>query len=135
MTNKEKTFWLGRYRRAVAQQHFLEDELTRLREAILHRDAGEVPRVDGDRLPCSAKRIEQAEQKLEKQAENCLLCRLEVAEAVSRVVEPDRQEVLRRRYLLGQSYTQISDEMNLVERRIYQLHRAALGELELGEGA
>ena len=40
------------------------------------------------------------------------------------------RKVLRRRYVDGQSYAEIADEMGLVERRVYQLHRMGLQKLE-----
>ena len=46
---------------------------------------------------------------------------------------PDVQEVLRRRYILGQSYGDIADAVGVVLRRVYQIHRAGVLALELEE--
>ena len=43
------------------------------------------------------------------------------------------QEVLRRRYILGQSYGDIADAMGVVLRRVYQIHRAGVLELDIQE--
>ena len=41
------------------------------------------------------------------------------------------QEVLRRRYVMGQSYTDIANAMGVVQRRVYQLHKAGVEKVEL----
>ena len=41
------------------------------------------------------------------------------------------QEVLRRRYILGQTYPEIADAVGLVLRRVYQIHRAGVLDLDL----
>ena len=56
--------------------------------------------------------------------------RCKVARAISAVPNLTAREVLRRRYVDGQSYAEIADEMGLVERRVYQLHRMGLQKLE-----
>ena len=53
-----------------------------------------------------------------------------MARAISAVPNLTAREVLRRRYVDGQSYAEIADEMGLVERRVYQLHRMGLQKLE-----
>ena len=36
------------------------------------------------------------------------------------------QEVLRRRYVMGQNFSEIAEAMGVVQRRAYQLHRTAV---------
>ena len=38
--------------------------------------------------------------------------------------------MLQRRYLMGQSFAEIADAMGVVQRRVYQLHRAAVERME-----
>ena len=52
---------------------------------------------------------------------------------IAGIQAPDVQEVLRRRYILGQSYGDIADAVGVVLRRVYQIHRAGVLALELEE--
>ncbi len=128
---RQKAAWLGRYRAALRRQDLLAQELAQLRAAAEHIGTplrtvpgGAAP--GPDRLPRAVERLAEAEEALQNQIAACLQCRAEVATAVGLVPNPQQQEVLRRRYLLGQTYAEIADAMGLVERRIFQLHRAAL---------
>ena len=134
MTYKEKTEWLARYQTALRRERFLEEELQSLRsdaERVTACFSG-MPGsgAKADRLPRAVERMEKARQQLEKQLQTCVACRYEVVQAVAAVTNPAGQEVLRRRYILGQSYPEIADAMGLVERRVYQLHRSGLQMLE-----
>ena len=86
-----------------------------------------------DRLPKAVERIEETQKKLEQQIEDCVDCRFAVMQVVAAVQAPDVQEVLRRRYILGQSYGEIADAMGVVLRRVYQIHRAGVLALPLAE--
>ena len=124
MTYPEKINWLRQYRAAVRREQMLEGELEAMRSAAERMTAclGGVPGAgpDPDRLPRAVERIEDTRKKLEQQIEECV---------------ERRFEVLRRRYILGQSYAEIADAMNLVIRRIYQIHRAGVQALDLGAEA
>lgn len=134
LTQKQKVRWLGRYQAAVRRQELLMQELTRLRADAQRVTAvlGGAPGAGGpntQRLPLAVERIVEAQQELEGQIALCLTCRTQVAAAISAVEHPQQQEVLRRRYLLGQGYADIADEMRLVERRIFQLHRQGIEQI------
>lgn len=134
MTYKEKTAWLGRYQTELCRERFLEGELESLRSDATRVTAciSGMPGggADVDRLPRAVERLDAAREKLAKQLENSVACRCEITQAIAAVSEPAGQEVLRRRYILGESYPQIADAMGLVERRVYQLHRSGVQKLE-----
>ena len=44
----------------------------------------------------------------------------------ARRFDPLAQEVLRRRYVMGQNFSEIAEAMGVVQRRAYQLHRTAV---------
>ena len=88
---------------------------------------------DPDRLPKAVERIDETRKKLEQQIEDCVERRFAVMQVVAEVQAPDVQEVLRRRYILGQSYGDIADAMGVVLRRVYQIHRAGVLELDIQE--
>lgn len=137
MTYKEKVEWLRQYRAAVSRERLLEGELEMLRSAAERVTAcltgmpGAGP--DADRLPRAVERIEETQKKLEEQIEDCVECRFAVTHVIAGVKAPDVQEVLRRRYILGQSYADIADAMGVVLRRVYQIHRAGVLEMPLEE--
>ena len=137
MTYQEKIAWLGQYRAAVRREQMLEGELEMMRAAAERVTAcltgmpGAGP--NPDRLPKAVERIEETQKKLEQQIEDCGDCRFAVMQVVAAVQAPDVQEVLRRRYILGQSYGEIADAMGVVLRRVYQIHRAGVLALPLAE--
>lgn len=135
MTYKEKIAWLSQYRAAVNRERMLESELEMLRSdaervtACISGMPGAGP--DVDRLPRAVERIDETRKKLEQEIEDCVDRRFEVMRVVAAVAAPDVQEVLRRRYILGQTYPEIADAVGLVLRRVYQIHRAGVLALEL----
>lgn len=137
MTYKEKIAWLSQYRAAVNRERMLESELEMLRSdaervtACISGMPGAGPNVD--RLPRAVERIDETRKKLELEIEDCVDRRFEVMRVVAAVAAPDVQEVLRRRYILGQTYPEIADAVGLVLRRVYQIHRAGVLALELEE--
>lgn len=135
MTYKEKVEWLRQYRAAVSRERLLEGELEMLRSAAERVTAclGGTPGAgpDVDRLPRAVEHIEETQKKLEKQIEDCVECRFRVTRVIAGITSPDVQEVLRRRYILGQSYAEIADAIGVVLRRVYQIHRAGVLDLNL----
>ena len=112
MNYQEKVAWLGRYQTALSCQRMLEEEIT-----VLRSDAARVTACmsgmpgrsgpDADRLP-----------------------RMEVMRGILTVGDSAGRQVLQRRYLMGQSFAEIADAMGVVQRRVYQLHRAAVERME-----
>ena len=135
MTYKEKIAWLSQYRAAVNRERMLESELEMLRSDAERVTAcmGGMPGAgpDVNRLPRAVERIDETRKKLEQEIEDCVDRRFEVMRVVAAVAAPDVQEVLRRRYILGQTYPDIADAVGLVLRRVYQIHRAGVLDLDL----
>lgn len=135
MTYKEKIAWLSQYRAAVNRERMLESELEMLRSDAERVTAcmGGMPGAgpDVNRLPRAVERIAETRKKLEQEIEDCVDRRFEVMRVVAAVAAPDVQEVLRRRYILGQTYPEIADAVGLVLRRVYQIHRAGVLDLDL----
>lgn len=137
MNYEQKIRWLGQYCASVRKERLLESELEMLRSAAERVTAciSGVPGAgpDPDRLPKAVEKIDDARKKLVAQVEDCVECRVRVLRVVAGVEAPDVQEVLRRRYILGQSYAEIADAMGVVQRRVYQIHRAGVMQLQIGE--
>lgn len=130
MTNREKTEWLGRYRKEAARQAMLCREVEDLRA-----EAERVARLLGDpQAPglCRVRaQLREACRQLDAQAARCLTLRRQLVWAVSRLDDERQREVLLRRFLHGQSVREIADEMGVVVRRVEQMQTAALRALEL----
>ena len=131
MTYQEKMKWLGRYQAALSYQHMLEDEIEVLRsdaERVTTCMSGMLGRggPNVDRLPRAVERIEKAQKKLAQQLDSCLEMRMEVMHSIMALGDTAEQEVLRRRYVMGQNFSEIAEAMGVVQRRAYQLHRTAV---------
>ena len=109
MTYQEKMKWLGRYQAALSYQHMLEDEIE-----VLRSDAERVttcmsgmpgrggPNVD---LSCRGRwNASKRRRKSWQQLDSCLETRMEVMHSIMALGDTAEQEVLRRRYVMGQSY-------------------------------
>lgn len=131
MNYQEKVAWLGRYQTALSCQRMLEEEIT-----VLRSDAARVTACmsgmpgrsgpDADRLPRAVEHIEDAQKRLAQQLDGCMAARMEVMRGILTVGDSAGRQVLQRRYLMGQSFAEIADAMGVVQRRVYQLHHAAV---------
>ena len=135
MTYQEKLQWLGRYQEALSYQHMLEDEIQALRSDAVRvttcmtgMPGRGAPNVD--RLPQAVERIEKAQKRLAQQLDACMEMRMRVTDSIMALGDAAQQEVLRRRYVMGQSYHEIAQSMGVVQRRVYQLHTAGVERLE-----
>lgn len=59
-----------------------------------------------------------------------MAARMEVMRGILTVGDSAGRQVLQRRYLMGQSFAEIADAMGVVQRRVYQLHHAAVERME-----
>lgn len=139
MELQEKTKWLGRYQTALSRERFLEGEIETLRSDAERMTAcmSGMPGRGGpnvDRLPRAVERLTEAREKLENQLESCVSCRCEITQVIAQCTNETGREVLRRRYILGESYGEIARAMGLVERRVYQLHRSSVQKLDIAAG-
>ncbi len=110
MDYKEKVEWLGRYQASVSCQHMLEEEIEVLRsdaERVTACMSGMPGRSgpNADRLPRAVERIEEAQKRLEQQLESCMETRAEIMCGIMTVRDRPGQEVLRRRYVMGQNFS------------------------------
>ena len=132
MTNREKTEWLGRYRREAARQQMLCREVEALRA-----EAERVARTLGTRKSPGLRQVrtqlQAACKQLDAQAARCLTLRRQLVWAVSRLDDERQREVLLRRFLQGQTVQQAADEMGVVSE--YTVEGQLLGHLVQGVSA
>lgn len=125
MNYSEKVEWLRRYRAALKKEKLLRDEL----QALWERSIGSgqalngMPRAasDGQSLPRAVESIDRARRELECQIDICCAVQREIVVAIESVPDERDQEILRRRYLLGETFEQISAKM-LLEYRWVRRH-------------
>ncbi len=135
MTDDEKVRWLRRYRDALR----LEDELRQELEAQRARACKTTAALtgmpggggDGQALPRAVESIIAAQQELQAQINLCGAVRREVVAALDQVADERDHEILRRRYLLGQTYEKIAEKMNYSIRAIIYRHNKAVEMLSL----
>lgn len=136
MNYSEKVEWLRRYRAALKKEKLLRDEL----QALWERSIGcgqalnGMPRAasDGQSLPRAVESILKAQQELECQINVCGAIRREVVAAIETVPDNRDQEILRRRYLLGEKWYQIGMKLPMNERGVRKRARRAIEYMQMG---
>lgn len=136
MNYSEKVEWLRRYRAALKKEKLLRDELQALRERSIGcgQALNGMPRAasDGQSLPRAVESILKAQQELECQINVCGAIRREVVAAIETVPDDRDQEILRRRYLLGEKWYQIGMELPMNERGVRKRARRAIEYMQMG---
>lgn len=135
MTYEEKVAWLRRYRQALRRQAELEQEVEQLDSAAkrLTPMLSGMPggQGDGNALPRAVEGLIQAKEELAAQIDACGTIRLEVAAAIDQVANQRDNEILRRRYILGQRWEEIAAEMHYNYQHICRQHRKAVEKLAI----
>lgn len=136
MNYSEKVEWLRRYRAALKKEKLLRDELQALQERSIGcgQALNGMPRAasDGQRLPRAVESILKAQQELERQINVCGAIRREVVAAIETVPDNRDQEILRRRYLLGEKWYQIGMKLPMNERGVRKRARRAIEYMQMG---
>lgn len=135
MTYDEKIKWLRRYQESLRHERELAQEVERL-----HSEAYRVTPLltgmpggasDGQTLPRAVEGIITAKQELECQINMCGAIRREIVEVIDQVDDTRDHEILRRRYLLGQKWEQISVDMNYNFQYVCKRHRLTVCKLAI----
>lgn len=130
MTYDEKIRWLRRYQESLRREKELAQEVERL-----HSEAYRVTPLlsgmpggasDGQALPRAVEGIIKAKQELECQINTCGAIRREIVAAIEQVTDSRDHEILRRRYLLGQKWEEISVEMHYAYQHACERHKRAV---------
>ncbi|MGN0707410.1 MAG: hypothetical protein ACI4JC_05360 [Faecalibacterium sp.] len=135
MIYEEKKSWLRRYQTALCTQRELELEVQQLQSSAERvtpllsgaRGGG----GDGQTLPRAVERLLESKAELEQAVAHCDAVRREVSAVIAALPPGREQEVLRRRYILGQRWEKIAVEMDTDLRWVYRLHSAAVKRLTM----
>ena len=130
MTYEEKVRWLRRYQDSLRREQELAEEVEQLRS----RACKVTPSLsgmpggtsDGQALPRAVEQILEAQQELQAQIEQCNAVRQEVSDTIEQVTNLRDKEILRRRYLLGESWEAIKSITHYSLRNVYFIHKKAI---------
>ena len=134
MNNEEKKQYLRRYQEAKKRTKRIQEEIDALRSSETS------PVGLGDGLPHGsgtsdlsgyAARWDELVRELEAEKEMQMVTYREIRQQIRMVSDATEQEILSRRYLLGQRWEKIAVEMGYSYRNITRLHGYALKHFEL----
>lgn len=134
MNNEEKKQYLRRYQAAKKRAKRIQEEIEELRSSKTS------PVGLGDGLPHGsgtsdlsgyAARWDELVRELEAEKEMQMVTYRAIRQQIGMVPDAIEQEILSRRYLIGQSWEKIAVEMGYSYRNITRLHGYALKHFEL----
>lgn len=130
--------WLRRYQESLRERRLLEEMLEQ-RQAEAERIGPLLQYLPGgasvgnatsaDKLPRAVERIIDTEKELDAQIAYCDIVCQQVRKTIASEPNARLREILTRRYILGQSFADIAQKMNLHERWVYRLHRESISHL------
>ena len=126
MTYEEKKAWLWRYRTAKRFELLKLDEL-----ATLQTDAVPGGSGDGQALPRSVERIDEARRAAEAQSAVCDAIRAEIMEVFSQLDDEVDFMILFRRYILLEDWPDIAINIRSSRSQMFQRHSAAIKRLDI----
>ena len=134
MNNEEKKQYLRRYQMAKRRVGLIQEEIEELRASKTSPvGLGDgMPRGRGTSdLSGYAARWDELVRELEAEKEMQMVTYREICQQISMVPDPTEQEILSRRYLIGQSWEKIAVEMKYSYRHVTKLHGHALKHFEI----
>lgn len=135
MTYEEKKAWLWRYRSAKRFERLRLDELETLEAEACHTTQRYSPTPggggDGQTLPRSVERIDEARREAEAQSAVCDAIRAEIMEVFSQLDDEVDFMILFRRYILLEGWDKIAVYVRLSRSQMFQHHSAAVRQLDI----
>lgn len=134
MTYEEKKAWLWRYRSAKRFELLRLDELATLQTDATHTTQRFSPvpggSGDGQALPRSVERIDEARRAAEAQSAVCDAIRAEIMEVFRQLDNEVDFMILFRRYILLEGWGEIAYHVRLSRSQVFQHHSAAVKRLD-----
>lgn len=127
--------WLYRYLDACRLERLYEEEVRELRADACRVTANLscMPggASDGQALPRAVERIDAARVRVEEQLSVCGAVRREVAAVLETIQAADDYELMRRRYLLGQTWREVGRAMGYCSRQVRRKHDKIVDALKM----
>ena len=134
MTYEEKKAWLWRYRSAKRFELLRLDELATLQTDATHTTQRFSPvpggNGDGQALPRSVERIDEARRAAEAQSAVCDAIRAEIMEVFRQLDNEVDFMILFRRYILLEGWSEIAYHVRLSRSQVFQHHSDAVKRLD-----
>ena len=135
MTYEEKKAWLWRYRSAKRFERLRLDELATLEAEAMHTTQRYSPTPggggDGQTLPRSVERIDEARREAAAQSAVCDAIRAEIMEVFSQLDDEVDFMILFRRYILLEDWPDIAINIRSSRSQMFQRHSAAIKRLDI----
>lgn len=127
--------WLYRYLDACRLERLYEEEVRELRADACRVTANlsGMPggASDGQALPRAVERIDAARVRVEEQLSVCSAVRREVAAVLKTIPAAADYELMRRRYLLGQTWREVGRAMGYCSRQVRRKHDKIVDALKM----
>lgn len=128
-----KKAWLRRYQESQREEKFLMEEIHQLQrkkeDLVSEMHARGCESYQGE-LANANRRIEKSIYSLQNQIEHSQNIREEVLQLIESIDSPVCKELLRRRYILGQTWEEIADHMNMNIRWLTRLHSRCIQQMK-----
>lgn len=135
MTYEEKKVWLWRYRSAKRFERLRLDELATLEAEAMHTTQRYSPTPggggDGQTLPRSVERIDEARREAAAQSAVCDAIRAEIMEVFRQLDDEVDFMILFRRYILLEDWPDIAVIVRISRSQMFQRHSAAIKRLDI----
>lgn len=135
MTYEEKKTWLWRYRSAKRFERLRLDELATLEAEAMHTtqrySAMPGGGGDGQTLPRSVERIDEACREAAAQSAVCDAIRAEIMDVFSQLDDEVDFMILFRRYILLEDWPDIAVIVRISRSQMFQRHSAAIKRLDI----
>lgn len=135
MTYEEKKAWLWRYRSAKRFERLRLDELATLEAEAMHTTQRYSPTPggggDGQTLPRSVERIDEARREAAAQSAVCDAIRAEIMEVFRQLDDEVDFMILFRRYILLEDWPDIAVIVRISRSQMFQRHSAAIKRLDI----
>lgn len=135
MTYEEKKAWLWRYRSAKRFERLRLDELATLEAEACHTTQRYSPTRggggDGQTLPRSVERIDEARREAAAQSAVCDAIRAEIMDVFSQLDDEVDFMILFRRYILLEDWPDIAVIVRISRSQMFQRHSAAIKRLDI----
>lgn len=135
MTYEEKKAWLWRYRSAKRFERLRLDELATLEAEAMHTtqrySAMPGGGGDGQTLPRSVERIDEARREAAAQSAVCDAIRAEIMDVFSQLDDEVDFMILFRRYILLEDWPDIAVIVRISRSQMFQRHSAAIKRLDI----
>lgn len=135
MTYEEKKAWLWRYRSAKRFERLRLDELATLEAEAMHTtqrySAMPGGGGDGQTLPRSVERIDEARREAAAQSAVCDAIRAEIMDVFRQLDDEVDFTILFRRYILLEDWPDIAVIVRISRSQMFQRHSAAIKRLDI----